>query len=667
MPIPFRVTKRLFTATVFLTAMVAIFLAYGNLAGGTPAYGQSLPEVSLDNINIPTDEPVDGNVHVQEVVLVLDQPSTSEVSVRFTTGDVTAVAGEDYIAVDEVITFAPGTTQATTAVTIIETIRDGLVVVENSQRLSLTLSDPVGATLGQRKTGQITIGDDNRANLTMLTPDYVMEGEDIEVSLILDAHVEFNFTVILFSNQGYVTGNPVTRLATADSDYPQFQETVLMDKGLLYKHVYTIPTFQDNEIEGHELASVYLIRNMLTHDIVTDEFTNGVVIVDDDVPPGIQATKSFSDHNSLHKKSLFVGEGDTRIYDVWLSREPEQDVTVDVEVSGDPDLGPGIQTLTFTPLKWLEKQTVHLDAGSDSDSVNGRAEITHRITTSDPLYSGSKEPVIYLSERDNDIDNQGRKTFTSNVNSSGITVGTSKAPYRHNGDPYWMEIVFSEPISNGYKSLKNILNQGEHFGYVRSLHRVDGSSSRWALLMHPTDNMFTSLVIKPGDSCADSICSTSGEMLRNKLVFSLAPESKSPAEHPPGETNIPMVAFERRSSSVESANDPGDHQIVLTIDPAPTGNISFGYATFDLPRDHNPDNLDVAQAGADYFRSFGLYQHSGNTPVAFVEFDVKDDDLAENAEAVGVVLFSLTGNAQFEGELNHNDVLVNYFVINDDE
>ena len=76
-----------------------------------------------------------------------------EVSVDYTTADRTAVAGDDYEATNGTLTFAPGESEKTIAVTIIEDL-----VIESvyAEKFAVELSNPVNAVLGNsRASGNI--------------------------------------------------------------------------------------------------------------------------------------------------------------------------------------------------------------------------------------------------------------------------------------------------------------------------------------------------------------------------------------------------------------------------------------------------------------------------------------------------------------------------------
>jgi len=87
----------------------------------------------------------------------LSAPATSAVSVSVATSNDTATAGSDYIAASGSLTFSPGQTARTFAVTI-----NGDATREASETFRVTLSNPVNATLGDGQAIGTIVNDDLR-------------------------------------------------------------------------------------------------------------------------------------------------------------------------------------------------------------------------------------------------------------------------------------------------------------------------------------------------------------------------------------------------------------------------------------------------------------------------------------------------------------------------
>ncbi|MDX8390123.1 MAG: Calx-beta domain-containing protein, partial [Mariprofundaceae bacterium] len=89
--------------------------------------------------------------------ITLDQATTVDVAVDYTTGNISAIAGSDYVATSDTLTIPAGETTASIDVNII-----GDRTFEGSELLRVTLSNPLAATIGTASaTG--TIANDDAA------------------------------------------------------------------------------------------------------------------------------------------------------------------------------------------------------------------------------------------------------------------------------------------------------------------------------------------------------------------------------------------------------------------------------------------------------------------------------------------------------------------------
>jgi Calx-beta domain/Bacterial Ig domain/Bacterial Ig-like domain/RTX calcium-binding nonapeptide repeat (4 copies) len=119
-----------------------VTMAANDGASGTPA-------VSVSGVT------VDEKAGSATFVLSLSQPSESNVSVRYSTADGSAVAGADYVATSGVVGFAPG--QTTRSITV--PINDD-TTAEGDEYFSLVLDTPSGLSIGNPSADARIIAND---------------------------------------------------------------------------------------------------------------------------------------------------------------------------------------------------------------------------------------------------------------------------------------------------------------------------------------------------------------------------------------------------------------------------------------------------------------------------------------------------------------------------
>jgi hypothetical protein len=107
-----------------------------------------------------------GNVEVQVQIVTLDgQPLREPVNVDFATADGLATAGQDYVATSGTLTFAAGTESGATQAISVNVISDA--VDEDDETFTITLFNPIGASLGTTTTCAVTVLDDDTAGITV--------------------------------------------------------------------------------------------------------------------------------------------------------------------------------------------------------------------------------------------------------------------------------------------------------------------------------------------------------------------------------------------------------------------------------------------------------------------------------------------------------------------
>ena len=149
------------------TETVTLTLASGTnyAVGATPTATGSIVdnEFSVSVGSVSTTEGDKKNTSVT-VPVTLSGPSTGTITVTATTVAGSALAGSDFVATTQVLTFSPGTTTVNFTVTII-----GDTVAEPTETFTVVLSAPVGATIATG-TGTVTIFDNDGAQMATAAP-----------------------------------------------------------------------------------------------------------------------------------------------------------------------------------------------------------------------------------------------------------------------------------------------------------------------------------------------------------------------------------------------------------------------------------------------------------------------------------------------------------------
>jgi hypothetical protein len=207
------------------------------------------PTVQFDQPNYRVDEGVGSAV----ITATLSAPSAIEVTVVYSSTDITAKAGEDYTGVNDTLTFAPGQLSVTFTVPI----TDDDVTNEGDEQIRLTLSAPTSATLGSPNPTTLTIEDnDGEPTVGFIASDFsVNEGDDggtgivpAQIQVALSAPSAVTVTVDYATSDG---------LATDGSDYTAISGTLTFDPGQIDQS-FVVSVISDTLVEGTETVQLAL-------------------------------------------------------------------------------------------------------------------------------------------------------------------------------------------------------------------------------------------------------------------------------------------------------------------------------------------------------------------------------------------------------------------------
>lgn len=238
-----------------------------------------VPDISIANVSS-----TEGNSGTKDFVftVTLSAATTVPVSVRYTTADQSAAAGTDYTSKSQVLTFAPGETSKTFAISVI-----GDSVVEPDEVFTVTLSNAVsGKITGGSATGTI-VNDD-----VFQIPKIVVN--DLSINEGHSGTRNFNFRVTLSNAYNkvvkfsYATANGT---ATAGSDFASKTGTISFQPGQVAKTV-TIAVYGDRTAEANESFFLNLFNAV---NATFNDNQGRAIILNDDGGINPQGNRSSSD------------------------------------------------------------------------------------------------------------------------------------------------------------------------------------------------------------------------------------------------------------------------------------------------------------------------------------------------------------------------------------
>ncbi|MGN6184500.1 MAG: beta strand repeat-containing protein, partial [Thermoanaerobaculia bacterium] len=260
-------TNESFTMTLSNPSNASITTA---TATGTINNDDGAPSITIGDVAI-----IEGNsgTSIATFPLTLSGPTTSTVTVNWSTADGSATASTDYQSNSGIATFAPGSTTATIAITI-----NGDAVPESNETFFVDLAGPSNATLGDSQGGGTIADDDGTPSLSINDP-AIVEG------------MPAVFTVTLAP----ASSLPVT-VAWSSTDPTNASGTLTFAAGETTKPI-SIATASDTIAEPSETFTVTLAS---PSGATIGDATGIATIIDDDGAPRVTiGNASSSEGNAL--------------------------------------------------------------------------------------------------------------------------------------------------------------------------------------------------------------------------------------------------------------------------------------------------------------------------------------------------------------------------------
>jgi len=245
-----------------------------------------LPQLSINDVSL-----TEGNSGTKNAVFTvnLSSASTQTVKVNYATANGTAVAGSDYTATSNTVTFAPGQTSQTISVPVI-----GDTITEANETFTVNLATPTNATISDAQGVGTIVNDDLAVVLPQLSINDVSltEGNSGTSNAVFSVKLSTPSTQTIKVN--YATANGT---AVAGSDYTATSNTLTFGPGQTSQTI-SVPVIGDTITEANETFTV----NLSTPTNATIADARGVAtILDNDSPQ----QGAFNYGEALQKSFLF--------------------------------------------------------------------------------------------------------------------------------------------------------------------------------------------------------------------------------------------------------------------------------------------------------------------------------------------------------------------------
>ncbi len=338
----------------------------------------------------------------------LNFAATIPTTVTYYTSDGTATAGHNYTAVTNTLTFAAGQTTAMLTIPIMDN-----AIIEPNVTFTVSLSQPLGITLGTTATATVSIIDDDTPAVQFTTSSTSVNENDGAVILGITLSKAVNATVT-------VAYNTTNGTALAGSDYSATSGNLTFVPYQISRTL-SIPIINDTQIELSETFLVTL-SNLINSTLGTP-YSTTVTILDDDVPT-VQFTQNSYSINE---------NGGTVTLNVTLSQPSVNAVTVNYvtsngTASAGTNYGAVAGTLTFAPGQTVQS----LGVGIINDGQNS-LDRTFNVALSNPVKATLGTPnfaVVTIIDTNFPQARFSSSNYAVNENGSSVmvTVQLSLAP-----------------------------------------------------------------------------------------------------------------------------------------------------------------------------------------------------------------------------------------------
>lgn len=391
--------------TVLLTLSNPVNATLGtpNPATLTILDNDSPPLVSFAAATVSESE--DGGVAL--VPVVLQGETIKTITVEVTTSDGTAVAGEDYTATTETLSFAPGTM---TAMVTIPLLNDALD--EPSETVTLTLSNLVNGEPGTHMTSTLEIVDEDEPPAIAFGDNSYSEVESAGSTVITVELAEPSAKMITVDYDAMDAAGKLGKVA----DFTPISGTLTFTPGVTSQSF--VVTLVDDLIDEPDETAVLTLSNP-DNGVLGDPAGATLTITDDDDPPTIAFSGATAE----------VNEADgTVVISATLSVESAKEISVMVETIGETadagdDFTSASEVLTFAPGVVLQTVTIPLindDQVEPNETLSVVLSSPDNATLGDPAelrltVVDDDQPTVIFAETELAISEDGVMLFAQVV------------------------------------------------------------------------------------------------------------------------------------------------------------------------------------------------------------------------------------------------------------
>ena len=561
-------------------------------------------------------EATEGEDPSLDFVVTLAPAAAWTVTVDYATRDGTARAGADYTDTSGALTFAPGETEKTVSVPVIDdTVEDTpetlTVRLSNANPRYTGDDDPPGnAEWGSEEAG-VLIAD-------AVATGTIRNTEDPAEPRAVDLSADFP--------EGAFTS---TR-HTGSDDRPQvvvaFSEAVAAFAANTPSVSVTGASgvsVQTHTEDGLENAYVFFMTPDGDGDVTFALTTNaacaagGICTADGTVltqvpaawtipgPSGDSSSLSVADAEATEE------EDNTMAFVVTLDPAASDTVTVDYATSDGSAAAGNDYTATSGTLSFSAGETRKTISVAISDDTDNEGDETFTVTLSNAAGA--------------DLGTQAATGTIRNRPVAPLTASFSGVPAEHDGSEFTVDLSFSENVAAGYARIRDHAFRVNGANIKNAQRKTQGSNQHWTVTVDPTDNGGVSITLPETTNCSaqGAICTEDGRRLSNSSSATVAGPAGVVA-------TTPTVSIAGGSGT---EGDDSSIAFTVTLDEAASGTVTVDYATAD----------GSAEAGDDYTAASGTLSFAAGETSKTISVAIDDDSDNESDETFTVTLSNASG------------------------